>query len=78
MATPDNVRWGRARRRGLLLVRVAPDGELCGCPCGCGDLAEVDLRSPGQPSADLFCVDCLATTLESWVAFNDTLGGLSA
>jgi hypothetical protein len=78
MASPYAVRWGRPRRRRLLLVRVAPDGELCGCGCGCGDLAEIDLRSPGQSVSDLLCFDCLATALESWVGFHDTLGGLTA
>ena len=61
----------------LLMVRVAPDGTSCECTCRCGELAELDLRRPGEEDQELLCVDCLATALESWVALHDTLQGLS-
>jgi hypothetical protein len=59
------------------MVRVAYDGSVCECTCGCGELAELDLRRPGEGSPELLCVDCLATGLQSWVALHDTLRGLS-
>lgn len=59
------------------MIRVAPDGAGCECTCACGELAELDLRRPGESNGEHLCVDCLATTLRSWVGLHDLLGGLT-
>jgi hypothetical protein len=59
------------------MVRVAHDGSGCECTCGCGELAELDLRRPGEGVPELLCVDCLASALRAWVEHHDVVRGLS-